>query len=375
MQLLQLIIALSSVASALMTAHDVPVQTIPIRCCSRQAAQLIQNRTVNDDGGLLIITCDASGRGGGSKHDGIASVLRVRHGVALFHRLCASASLSSSLFYDENDDLIDLVSRRTVPSRTSSEVAAIALGVKRAIKTVPLSLRNKVLILSDSEFALDFYCGEKTISSLLLLQNDDSRHQRKKKNSSNSGKRRGKRLAATARTTELREQTYWRLFATLLNQTPGGVMLSKVKSSSRSVGMSTGSSGSSSVIQDGFTTTDDDNNTSWDGKGFLDHDAADYLSSNARYVTNSINDEDGNNVMLGTKLNELDTAPFRAVSSLGLDDMKWLAYSDKEGFYDGELLNDDIWNEIIVKGSEAREDRRKRKECRIGYIQGLLLES
>jgi hypothetical protein len=307
-----------------------------MRCNSRQAAELIQNRTI-DDGSLLIITCDASGRGGGSKHDGIASILRLRHGVVL--------SADKQHHHDEEkEDLIDSVSRRTVPSRTSSEVAAIALGVKHAIKTVPSSLRNKILILSDSEFALDFYCSEKAISSLQTRNHNNQlqpQNINKRRKNSSSSKRRGKRQAPT-RSTKLREEAYWRLFATLLDETPDGVVLSKVKSSSRSVGLS--SSRVSSL-------EDEDGNTSWDGKGFLDHDAADHLSSNARYVSNN---------------NDCYT-PFRAVRSLGIDDLKWLAYSEEDKDDDAG-----IWNEIIVKGNDAREDRRKRKQLRIDRILELL---
>lgn len=316
-----------------------------IRCNSRQAAELIQNRTI-DDGSLLIITCDASGRGGGSKHDGIASILRLRHGVVLSSTLPTNINIDPAdkqhHYDEEKEDLIDSVSRRTAPSRTSSEVAAIALGVKHAIKIVPLSLRKKVLILSDSEFALDFYCSEKAISSLQTRNHSNQlqpQNINKRRKNSSSSIRRGKRQAPT-RSTKLREEAYWRLFATLLNETPDGVILSKVKSSSRSVGLS--SSRVSSL-------EDDDGNTSWDGKGFLDHDAADHLSSNARYVSN----------------NDCYT-PFRAVRSLGIDDLKWLAYSEED--------NDDagIWNEIIVKGNDAREDRRKRKQLRIRSIQEIL---
>ena len=382
--LLQLI-ALSNLIlfiAALRTA--IPLST-PIRCSSREAAELIQNRTANDnDGGLLVITCDASGRGGGSKHDGVASVLRIRHGVALLRRqqLTSISDGSSSLVpttaaaaasvdntpsqqsstpsgsNDENEDLIQTISRRTIPSRTSSEVAAIAFGIKHAIKTVPLSLRNKVLILSDSEFALDFYCGEKSYGN---RQQPNTTVRRR--TSSISNKRRGKRQPAT-RSTEIREESYWRLFATLLKETsPGGVILSKIKSSSRSVGLNT-SRTSSGVNGDDTTSSieGDDNTSSWDGKGFLDHDASDYLSSNARYISNNSDDEDDN------------TSPFRAVSRLTPDDLNWLAHSenDKVGVNGGKLLNDDIWNEVIVKGSDAREDRRRRKERRIDSIQGLL---
>lgn len=349
----------------------------PIRCSSREAAELIQNRTANDDSGsLLVITCDASGRGGGSKHDGISAVLRVRHGVALLRQASTSsaeatttvdnASQQSSISSgnDEKEDLMEITSRRTIPSRTSSEVAAIAFGVKHAIKTIPSSLRNNVLILSDSEFALDFYCAEKSYSN---------RHQTIRRRTSSSNKKRGKRQPTT-RSTELREESYRRLFTTLLNETPGGVILSKIKSSSRSVGLNT--SRSSSTINTDETSIDDDDNTSWDGKGFLDHDACDYLSSNARYVPNSSDDDDdyGNGILQLSGKNGLGSSSIRAVNSLTPDDLRWLAYSenDKIGCNIGKLPQSDIWNEIIVKGCVAREDRRKRKESRIYSIQRLL---
>lgn len=356
------------------------VPTVPIRCSSREAADLIQSRTVNDDGGLLVITCDASGRGGGSKHDGMAAVLRIRHGLSLLRRQQTSTitdessslsveaatidittSLQSALSsgdHDDKEDLIHTISRRTIPSKTSSEVAAIALGIKHAIKTVPLSLRNKVLILSDSEFALDFYCGERSY--------DNRQQQSTRRRTSSSNKRRGRRQPTT-RTTEIREESYWRLFTTLLNETiPGGVILSKIKSSSRSVGLST--SETSSAMSGDDTSIDDDITTSssspWDGKGFLDHDASDYLSSNARYVSNSSDDEDSNKF------------PFRAVNRLTPHDLRWLAYSENDnkllGLNGENPPDNDIWNEIIVRGSDARDDRRKRKERRIDSIQQLI---
>ena len=234
--------------SALNTA--VHYTKAPIRCSSRKAAELIQNTTANDDSGLLVITCDASGRGGGSKHDGLASVLRIRHGVSLLRRqqltsisdessplaatldgtqLQQSSTTTLSGGYGDKEDLVQTISRRTVPNRQSSEVAAIAFGIKYAIKTVPLSFRSKVLILSDSEFALDLYCGVKSYGN----------RQQPTRRRTNSSKRRGKRQPTT-RSTEIREESYWRLFDTLLDETtPGGVILSKIKSSSRSVGLST----------------------------------------------------------------------------------------------------------------------------------------
>jgi len=357
------------------------VPTAPIRCTSREAAKLIQNKRADDDDGLLVITCDASGRGGGSKHDGMASVLRIRHGVALLRRqqltsitdesfslleattvysTSSHQSAISSGGQDNKEDLIQTISRRTTPSKTSSEVAAIALGIKHAIKTVPLSLRNKVLILSDSEFALDFYCGGKSY--------DNRQQQPTRRRTSSSNKRRGKRQPTT-RTTEIREESYWRLFTTLLNETiPGGVILSKIKSSSRSVGLCT--SGTSSDMNGDDTSVDDDltsssssSSSTWDGKGFLDHDASDYLSSNARYISNNSDNGDSNKF------------PLRAVSRLTPHDLRWLAYSEndnKSGLNGENLPDNDIWNEITVRGSDARDDRRKRKERRIDSIQQLL---
>ena len=64
---------------------------------------------------------------GGSKYDRIAAILQPCHG--------ASAFTSTSQYATGTYDLIDVIARCTIPSRKSSEVAAIALGVKRALRT------------------------------------------------------------------------------------------------------------------------------------------------------------------------------------------------------------------------------------------------
>ena len=63
------------------------------------------------------------------------------------------------------------------------------------------------------------------------------------------------------------------------------------------------------------------------------------------------------------------------MSRLTPHDLRWLAYSEndnKSGLNGENLPDNDIWNEITVRGSDARDDRRKRKERRIDSIQQLL---
>lgn len=328
-----------------------PTIRAPARCSSRRAALIVRKSTPDD--GLLIITCDASGRGGGSKHDGIAAVLRLRHGAPV------SPQTETSKWGKE--DLIDVVARRTVHSRTSSEVAAIALGMKRALQVVPPSRRRSVLILSDSEFALDFYCVGNT-PEFGNITNDGS------------GGRQQKRRQRTRTTTErLREDAHRRCLLSLTSETPIGVLFARVRSSSRGVEI---------AGVDYVDAANDDAGESGvglsprDGIGFIDHDAADYLSSIARSFANANNGEGG---VIGALLN--------SVVSLGQKDMAWLEMSDivtersisgvrdlnnDSGSLQDHLRSDFSWQSIEVVGSEMRYIRRERNQRRINIIRRML---
>ena len=102
---------------------------------------------------LLIITSDASR--GANRHVGVASVIREIGG-----------------FYDDrvmeagnNLDIVSTSIRRTRPLFArdifQSEVAALSLGIKTAIQNVPIMNRKRVLLLTDSQSAINFFCGDK----------------------------------------------------------------------------------------------------------------------------------------------------------------------------------------------------------------------
>ncbi|KAL7476860.1 hypothetical protein ACHAW6_002696 [Cyclotella cf. meneghiniana] len=298
--------------------------TYPIRCSSNDAASIILNSTAQD--GLLIISCDASGRGGGSKHDGLAAILRMRHGVSN----SISFQNTTHTFRDEEKiDFIDTVTRRRAPSRKSSgEVAAISLGMKRAMLVIPPSWRKKVLILSDSEMALAFYCG-------------------------------GHRSFRDG------QESHWRVLSKLVTESPEGVFFSKIRSSSRGIGAV-----SSRVSTSGYDDGDYECR-SWDGIGFVDHDAADYLSSATRSLSNS-------DIAMNVDISDgLEKFPFRSVCSLRREDIAWLENSDCP--FDINTSSDPntdssskYWKRIAVRGSDARDDRRRRNKRKQEIIMEML---
>ncbi|KAL9191195.1 hypothetical protein ACHAXT_000901 [Thalassiosira profunda] len=312
------------------SSSDVPLAA-PSRCSSYEAASIIRNCTADD--GLLVITCDASGRGGGTKHDGIASILRMRHAA----KECS----------DGDVDLIDVAARRTVPSRTSSEVAAIALGMKRALSTVPSSQRRQVLILTDSEYSLDFYFGNENAfgadSGTTQIPRAGNKRKRRKGTAA-SMKGRGQ----STKGSESREEAHRRSLMALMGETPDGILYSKVRSSSRGVGVN---------------TADEDAAFSWDGVGFIDHDAADHLSSVARTVANSYDDDSGE-------------VSFRAVKPLSEEDLLWLTNSDTDPApsADEDRCNElnGFWQAFEVIGSDARQDRRQRNRRKTEAIEEML---
>ncbi|KAL3784721.1 hypothetical protein HJC23_007730 [Cyclotella cryptica] len=298
----------------------------PTRCSSRDAASVILNSTAQD--GLLIISCDASGRGGGSKHDGLAAILRMRHGVSNSRSL--RNVTYSSKDGEKKIDLMDVISRRRAPSRKSSgEVAAISLGMKRAMLVIPPEWRRKVLILSDSETALGFYCG-------------------------------GHRSSRDG------QESHWRALSRLMTESQDGVFFSKIRSSSR--GIRIVSSKTSSPGGDGW----DNECIRWDGIGFVDHDAADYLSSATRSWSNS-------NIAMNVDISEgVEKLSFRSVCSLRPEDIAWLENSDDCAFdvnpsskpkTDGSST---YWKRITVRGSDARDDRRRRSKLKQEMIMDML---
>ena len=127
------------------------------RITSKQASKLIE-RTYNSssinsnnkkgecndkNSSLLLITSDASR--GANRHSGLTSVIRLINS------------------YKENDEIT--VAARRVNSMDArdifqSEVAALALGMKTAMQCIPNAQRKRVLLLTDSNSALTFFCGD-----------------------------------------------------------------------------------------------------------------------------------------------------------------------------------------------------------------------
>ena len=245
--------------------------------------------------------------------------------------------------------MIDVACHRTMPSRKSSEVAAIALGMKRAL-TLPQSWRKRILILSDSEFALDFFCESDCTSVKDGGSNTVSVPKRRKSR---------RRKQQVTQSMEVREDSYRRSMLALMKQTPNGILFSKVKSSSRGIGIS--------VINDDNTDADkvddddDIDRLSWNGIGFIDHDAADHLSSITRSCVNSHDDK--------TKI-KIDIT--NAVKPLGREDLAWLALSDSVKGSNNSNDGVSFWKSIEVVGSEARYDRLQRNKAKLQTIEDTL---
>lgn len=245
--------------------------------------------------------------------------------------------------------MIDVACHRTMPSRKSSEVAAIALGMKRAL-TLPQSWRKRILILSDSEFALDFFCESDCISVKDGGSNAVSVPKRRKSR---------RRKQQVTQSMEVREDSYRRSMLALMTQTPNGILFAKVKSSSRGIGISVINNDNTDA--DKVDDDDDIDRLSWNGIGFIDHDAADHLSSITRSFANSHDDK--------TKI-KIDIT--NAVKPLGREDLAWLALSDSVKGSNNSNDGVSFWKSIEVVGSDARYDRLQRNKVKIQTIEDML---
>lgn len=289
---------------------------------------------------------------GGSKHDGIASILRIRHGASYLPETTSHYAMGSH-------DLIDAFARRSIPSRTSSEVAAISFGMKCALRSILPSWREQVLILSDSEFAIEFFTG--IMASNSVSSDNNSAVQRGRVGNK---RLKGRRKIKTP-SMELRDEAHRRAMVSLLKETPKGVLFSKVRSSSRGVRINHDSMNNNIFDEDGEAEYD---TTSWNGMGFIDHDAADHLSSIIRSSANSSN---------GTKTRTFGVS--NVADPLGWDDILWLENSHPQHAsipgYESKRTDqstDEFWQTIEVVGSEARCERKKRNQRRIERIEKMI---
>jgi hypothetical protein len=279
------------------------------------------------------------------------------------------------------EDTMDVVARRTVPPRSiSSEVAAVSLGMRHAMRVVPPYLRRRVLILSDSESALEFYCGEgggggdvDRGGAGACGDGDDERRW---------GQRTRTRTRSKTKAERLREEAHRRCLLLLTNETPNGVLFSRVRSSSRGVGIAIGIDHRIVAASESA----EDAPPPRDGIGFIDHDIADHLSSIVRSVPN-VEDDYGVEIGGGGGLVKLNILS-HAVQPLGVEDIAWLENSDtivgnggrsissanvdaKDSLSAGRT-DDRFWRSIEVVGSEMRSDRRERNLRRIEIIEKLL---
>ena len=301
---------------------------------------------------FLILTCYYY-KQGGSKHDGIASILRIRHGVSFLQHHATTNTTIQFTKEGGKEDLIDVIARRTVPSRTSSEIAAISLGMKRAMRFIPRAWRKQVLILSDSEFALNFYCK----SEHKTFNNNHDNIRSPKRSILNNKKRTKKGRRQVTQSMEQREEAHRRSLLAFMQDTPNGILFSKVRSSSR--GMSVNNNDCTDIGED-----NDDDILPWDGIGFIDHDAADHLSSITRSIANSYDEEDKKMIDIAN-----------AVEPLSKEDIAWLENSESDlsnsNNEEGNSSNG-FWKTIEVVGSEARYDRRERNKRRTEIIEDML---
>jgi hypothetical protein len=290
---------------------------------------------------------------GGSKHDGVASILRVRHGASYLPETSSHYALGSH-------DLIDAFARRSIPSRTSSEVAAISFGMKCALRSILPSWREKVLILSDSEFAIDFFTGIRASNSV----SSDNRIAGQRGRVGNK-RLKGRRKIKTP-SMELRDEAHRRTMLSLLKETLKGVLFSKVRSSSRGVRINHDSMNNNIFDEDGKAECD---TTSWNGMGFIDHDAVDHLSSIIRSSANNSNATESTTFGVSN-----------VADPLGWDDLLWLENSDPQhasisGYVStrtDQSDNNEFWQTFDVLGSDARCNRKKRNQRRIERIEKMV---
>ena len=132
------------------------------RISSLDAASLIENAyksglSEKETKSLLLITSDASR--GANKLSGLSSILRE---IKFTEETQAKTD-------DAHSDRMTIATRRmhTQNARdiSKSEVAAAALGVKTALKHIPIENRRQVLFLTDSCSVMNFFCGSDDGSS------------------------------------------------------------------------------------------------------------------------------------------------------------------------------------------------------------------
>lgn len=153
----------TSSTEAKFTEEENSQQPVCERITSKEAASIIEknyiitkksveNSLVENSSGLLVITSDASR--GANRHTGLTAILRhINPTYGKDHVTIAAKRVNSM-------DARDIF---------QSEVSAIALGIKTAVQFIPSLYRKKILLLTDSNSALTFFCGdEENVKSPIL---------------------------------------------------------------------------------------------------------------------------------------------------------------------------------------------------------------
>ena len=193
--------------------------------------------------------------------------------------------------------------------------------MKNAQQIIPPSWRKQVLVLTDSETALSFFCDALGATPTL--------HRRRRG-------ARGRQGPQSA------DEACRRTLQSLMSESDC-IHFSKVRSSSRSV-----------------VPADADERADRAGIGFLDHDICDYLSSETRYSPN----EFVKNTMIRSDQG-LDELPLRLVEPLDKDDMQWLENSDE--------VDTAYWTKsVAVLGQDARDERQLKSERKTALIRRAL---
>lgn len=116
-----------------------------VRISSKNAAEMIESTyTLKDNADhLLVITSDASR--GANKISGLTSLLREIN--VKKYSSCDQMMIATRRMQSQN--------ARDV---SKSEIAALALGIKAALKHLNVNERKRILLLTDSESVINFYC-------------------------------------------------------------------------------------------------------------------------------------------------------------------------------------------------------------------------
>ncbi|GFH52033.1 hypothetical protein CTEN210_08509 [Chaetoceros tenuissimus] len=136
---------LAPLSNALSSEKIQQTQVTCVRISSKNAAEMIESAYALKDTSdhLLVITSDASR--GANKISGLTSLLREIN--VKKYSSCDRMMIATRRMQSQN--------ARDV---SKSEIAALSLGIKAALKHLNVNERKRILLLTDSESVINFYC-------------------------------------------------------------------------------------------------------------------------------------------------------------------------------------------------------------------------